>query len=80
MERSLGRRSSNKPKVGSSSGEVPGPDTINEAMECSQKKGSIMTALQKSQQAAERVRCSYLYLTNEQKLSPVVELGKAERS
>jgi hypothetical protein len=40
-----------------------------------------MTALQKTKQAAERVRCRYLQLTNGQKqLAPVVELGKAERS
>ena len=45
------------------------------------KKGPIMTALRKIQQAAERVRCSYLHPTNGQKqLTPVVELGKAERS
>ena len=45
------------------------------------KKGPIMTALQKTQQAAERVRCSYLNPTNGQKqVTPVVELGKAERS
>jgi hypothetical protein len=36
-----------------------------------------MTALQKTQQAAERVRCRYLHPTNGQKqLTPVVELGK----
>jgi hypothetical protein len=36
-----------------------------------------MTALQKTQQAAERVRCRYLYPNNGQKqLTPVVELGK----
>jgi hypothetical protein len=35
-----------------------------------------MTALQKTQQASERDRCRYLYLTNGQKLlTPVVELG-----
>jgi hypothetical protein len=44
-------------------------------------KGPIMTALQKSQQVAERIRCSYLHPTNGQKqLTSVVELGKAERS
>jgi hypothetical protein len=36
-----------------------------------------MTTLQKTQQAAERVRCRYLHPTNGQKLlTPVVELGK----
>jgi hypothetical protein len=40
-----------------------------------------MTVLKKTQQAAERVRCRYLHPTNGQKLlTPVVELGKAERS
>jgi hypothetical protein len=42
------------------------------------KKEPIMTALQKTQQAAERVTCRYLYPTNGQKqLTPVVELGKS---
>jgi hypothetical protein len=37
------------------------------------KKGSIMTAFQETQQAAERVRCRYLHPTNGQKLlAPVV--------
>jgi hypothetical protein len=37
-----------------------------------------MTALQKTQQAAERVRCRYLHPINGQKLlTPVVELGKS---
>jgi hypothetical protein len=40
-----------------------------------------MTVLGKTQEAAKRVRCRYLHPTNEQKLlTPVVELGKAERS
>jgi len=40
-----------------------------------------MTALQKTQKGAERVRCRYLHPTNGQKqLTLVVELGKAERS
>jgi hypothetical protein len=38
MERSLRKkRSINRPKVGSNSGEVSRPDTIAEATECSQK-------------------------------------------
>jgi hypothetical protein len=37
-----------------------------------------MTALQKTQQAAERVRCRYLHPTNGQKLlTIVVGLGKS---
>jgi hypothetical protein len=44
------------------------------------KKGPIMTAFWKTQQAAERVRCRYLQQTNGQKLlTPVVELGKSRR-
>jgi hypothetical protein len=40
-----------------------------------------MTALRKTQQTAERIRCRYLHPNNGQKqLTPVVELGKAERS
>jgi hypothetical protein len=39
-----------------------------------------MIALRKTQQAAERVRCRYLYPTNGQKqLTPVVELGKGRK-
>jgi hypothetical protein len=45
------------------------------------KKESIMTALHKSQQAAEIIRCRDLYPTNGEKhLTPVVELEKTERS
>jgi hypothetical protein len=37
-----------------------------------------MTALQKTQPAAERLRCRYLHPTNGQKLlAPVVEFGKS---
>jgi hypothetical protein len=47
----------------------------------SHKKGPIMTAPGKTQQTAERFRCRYLHPTNGQKqLTPVVELGKAEKS
>ena len=43
------------------------------------KKGPNMTALRKTQQATERVRCRYLHPTNGQKqLTHAVELGKAE--
>jgi hypothetical protein len=45
------------------------------------KKGPSITALRKTQQAAERVRCRYLHPTNRQKqLIHVVELRKAERN
>jgi hypothetical protein len=55
-------------------GEASRPDT--QAMESS-KKGPIMTAVRKTQQAAERIRGSLLCLTNGQRqLTPVVELGK----
>jgi hypothetical protein len=43
------------------------------------KKGPSMTTLRKTQQAAERVRCRYLYPTNGQKLTTVVEIGKLKR-
>jgi hypothetical protein len=37
-----------------------------------------MTALKKTQQAAEKVRCRYLHPTNGQELlTPVIELGKS---
>ena len=65
------------PKWNPAQGEFPRPDTITEAMECSQK-GPIMITLWKTQQAAKRVRCRYLHPTNGQKLVvPVVELGKS---
>ena len=67
------------PKWDSAQGEILRPDTITEVMECSQKGTKIDH--QKTQQAAEINRCRYLYPTSGQKqLTPVVELGKAERS
>ena len=67
------------PKYSPDQGKVPRPDTITEAMERSQK-GLSMTALWKTQQAAERVRYRYFHPTNGQKqLSPDVELENAER-
>jgi hypothetical protein len=50
-----------------------------EAMESSENWTYIDFILE--EQAAKRVRCRYLHPTNGQKqLTPVVELGKAERS
>ena len=68
------------PKWNSAQGVAPRPDTITEAKEHSQK-GIYHDCPLKDPQAAERVRCRYLHPTNGQKqLTPVVELGKAERS
>jgi hypothetical protein len=40
-----------------------------------------MTAVRKTQQTAERVRCRYLHSTNGQKqLTPVVELGRLKEA
>ena len=45
---------------------------------CAHKKEPNMTALQHTQQAAERIRSRHMHLTNGQKLlTPVVELGKS---
>ena len=47
---------------------------------CTHKKGPIMTALWKTQQEAERVRCRYLHPTSGQKLlTPVAELEKSSK-
>jgi hypothetical protein len=44
------------------------------------EKEPIITALQKTQQAAERVRCIYLHPTNGEKLlTHVIELGRGWR-
>jgi hypothetical protein len=60
--------------------EVPRPDSITEAMEHSQT-GNYDDCPLKDLQVAERVRCRYSHPINEKKqLTPVVELGKAERS
>ena len=81
MERSLRKEGLvTGPKWDLTLGEFPRSDTIPEGMEVSQK-GPIMTVLQKTQEADERVRCRYLHPTNGQKqLNPVVELRKTERS
>ena len=80
-ERSLRKgRSSDRPKMGSRSRESQGL-TLLLRLWNAYKKGPSMTTLWKTQQAAEIVRCRYLHPTNTQKqLTPVVELGKAERS
>ena len=78
MERSLRkRRSSNRPKWDPAQGEVPRPDTITQAME-HPHDGTYHDELEKTQQAAERVRCRCLHAINGQKLlTPVVEIGKS---
>jgi hypothetical protein len=64
------------PRWDPAQGEIPRPDTITEGME-----GPSMTALQKTQQATERVRGRYLHPTNGQKLlTSVVELEKSGKS
>jgi hypothetical protein len=82
MEKSLRkRRSSNRLKVGSRSRGRSQGLTLLRILWSIYKKGPIITALQKTQKAAERVRCRYLHQINGQKLlTPAVELGKAEQN
>jgi hypothetical protein len=55
------------PKWDPAQGGAPRPNTITDAMVCSQK-GAIMTVLRKTQQAPERAKSSYFYPNNGQKL------------
>jgi hypothetical protein len=75
MERSLRKRRSSdrlKELKGKSQGL-----TLLLRLWSAHKKGPSMITLQKTQQAAERVKCRYLHPTNGQKqLTPMVELGK----
>lgn len=61
--------------------EAPTPDNITDAMGCSKKKRNYHDCLPNdNQQAAIRVRCTYVYPTNEQKLlSLLVKFGKRWR-
>jgi hypothetical protein len=73
MEKSLMERmSSDRLKLGSIS-RGGSKLTLLLMLWCSHKKGLIITALKKAQQAAGRVRCRYLHPINGQKLlTPVV--------
>jgi len=71
------RRSRDWPNLGSISMGVPQGLTLLLRLWHAHKEGPIMTDLQKTQQATERVKCRYLDPSNGQKLlTPLVELGK----
>ena len=58
-------------------GEAAKPDIIR-TLWSAYKQRLIITALQKAQQAAEKVRCGYLHPINRQNLvTPLIELGKS---
>lgn len=79
MEKNLGKRSSrDRLKVGFQPKVRPQCLTLVLRLWSAHKKGPNMTALQKTQQVAKRVRCRYLHPTNQQRLlTPEVELGKS---
>jgi hypothetical protein len=79
-ERSLRKRvSSDRPRWDTVQGDIPSLTLLLRQLSTHRKVPS-MTLVQKTQQAAERVRCRYLHLTNGQKLLiPVVGLGKGRK-
>ena len=71
------RRSSDRPKLGSSSRGGHQGLTLLLMLLCAYKQEPSMTVLPEAQQAAERVKCRYINPTNGQKVgTPVVELGE----
>ena len=82
MERSLRKRKVQQQAQSGIQLKGRSPDlTLLLTLWSTQKRDLNMTALRKTQQAAERVRYRYLHPNNGQKqLITVVELGEAERS
>jgi hypothetical protein len=78
MKRSLWKRGpATVPKRDPAQGEAQGL-TLLLRLWNTHKKGPIMTAFQKTQQAAERIRCRYLHPTNGQKL--LIFVAELEKS